>query len=185
MLCDSVNSPGFSIHMSIYHLPTYYEFPMNAKLVLRSELWQAEISFASAKSLIKPSCNTADRLHSSGQKGSISNLALHSAHTPFQLLQAWWHLLPPVWGQFYFYPPVRLWFKDILWPSTPCQQPPPFQYWTGTLTGRTRLPVLVPYSQTASFEDQLSRRKQEVSLELKPEDKKRTCATQTSPNVFH
>lgn len=130
MLYNSVNSPGFFVHMSIYHLPTYSSFLWNSKLVLRSELWQAEISSASVKSLIKPSCNTANQLHSSGQKGSISNLPLHSAHTPFQLLQAWWHLLPPVWEQFYFYPPVRLWFYGILWPSTPCQQPPPFQNWT-------------------------------------------------------
>lgn len=80
------------------------------------------------KSPVNPSCNRADWLYSSDQKGSISNPPLHTAHTPFQLLQAWEHLLPPVWEQFYFYSPVRLWFYDILWPSTPCQQPPAFQY---------------------------------------------------------
>lgn len=84
------------ILLSIYHLPTYSKFPNNSKSVLRAGLWKAEISSGSAKSRIKPSCNTADRLHGSGQKGSISNVPLHSARAPSQLLHARWHLLPPL-----------------------------------------------------------------------------------------
>lgn len=185
MLYDSANYPGFSIHVSIYRLPTYSKFPKNSKLVLRSELWKVEISFASVKSLIKPICNTADQLHSSGQKGSISNLPLHLAHTPFQLLQAWWHLLPPVWEQFYFYPWLNSGFRIFYDHPHPVNNQPRFSIGRGTLAGRTSLPVLVPYPQTVSLEDQLSRGKQEVSLELKPKDKKRTSATQASPNTFH
>lgn len=111
--------------MSIYHLPTYSIVPWNSKLVWKSELWQAEISSASVKSLVNPSCNRADQL-----KGSISNSLLHSAQAPFWLLQAWQHLLSPVWEWFYFSSPVRLCFHYILWPFTPCQQLPAFQYWT-------------------------------------------------------
>lgn len=110
------------------------------------------------KSLIKPSCNAADQLHSSGQKGAISNVPLHLAHTPFQLLQAWWHLLPPFWEQFYFCPPVlkHAGFRLFYDHPHPVNNHPHFSTGPGTLTGRTRLPVLVPYPQTVSLEDQLS-----------------------------
>lgn len=169
----------------IYHLPTYSKFPNNSKSVLRAGLWKAEISSASVKSRIKPSCNTADRLHGSGQKGSISNVPLHSSHAPSQLLHTSWHLLPPVWEQLYFYPQLGAVFSVFYDHPQLVNNHSHLSTGPGTLTGRTRLPVLVPYPQPVSLEDQLSRRKQEVSLELKPKDKKRTSATQASPNIFH
>lgn len=159
--------------MSIYHLPTYSSLPWNSKWVLRSELWQAEISSASVKSLVNPSCNRADRVYSSDQKGSISNPPLHSAHTPFQLLQAWQHLLPRVSEQFYFCSPVILWFYDILRPSTPCQQLPAFQYCTWNVNWKDEaafapsLPADCPSCRPAP------QKEAGLSLELKPKDKKK------------
>lgn len=167
-------------------LPTYSSFPWNSKLGRRSELQQAEISSASGKSLVNPSCNRADQVNSSVQSGSIPS-PLHSAHTPFQLLQAWQRLLPPVWEQFYFYSPVRLWFYDILWPTTPCQQPPTLQCRTWHMNGKDKAGCAA-----SSPADRPSRRQAALKEaggvprdEAKRQKKKRTGAIQTTPNVFH
>lgn len=157
--------------MPINHESSYSNFPWKSKSVLRSELWQAEISSASVKSLVNPSCNRADRLYSSVQKGCISNPALHSAHTPFQLLQAWQHLLPPVWEQFYFSSPVRLQFC-ILCPSTLCQQLSVFQYWTWNANWKDKVAcVSFPPSRMSLL--QTGYTKEATSFELKPKGKKK------------
>lgn len=80
MLCGSIRfSWLFHSHANLpfaYFLHFPLEFKISAKLRA-----QAEISSASVKSLVNPSYNRAD-LHSSDQKGSISNPPLYSAHTP-------------------------------------------------------------------------------------------------------